>query len=73
MALRLTILKVNLELIHFPFPNPVEWRKPQNEELDDLYSSPTIVRVMNSRRMIWAGHVAHIGQGRCVQGFGEKT
>jgi hypothetical protein len=41
-----------------------EWRKLHNEELRDLYSSPTIVRVIKSRRMRWAGHVARIGEGR---------
>jgi len=34
-----------------------KWRKLHNEELNDLYSSPTIVRVIKSRRMRWAGHV----------------
>jgi hypothetical protein len=43
-----------------------EWRKLHNEELHDLYSSPTIVRVMKSRRMRWAGHVARMGEGRGV-------
>ena len=41
-----------------------EWRKLHNEELSDLYSLPNIVRVVKSRRMRWAGHVAHIGEGR---------
>jgi hypothetical protein len=36
-----------------------EWRKLHNAELNDLYSSPNIVRVIKSRRMKWAGHVAH--------------
>jgi hypothetical protein len=45
---------------------PGEWRKPHNEELHDLRSSPTIVRVIKSRRMRWAGHVACIGVGRGV-------
>jgi hypothetical protein len=40
-----------------------EWRTLHNEELHDLYSSPTIVRVIKSRRMRWAGHVARIGEG----------
>jgi hypothetical protein len=40
------------------------WRKLHNVELHDLYSSPNIVRVIKSRRMRWAGHVARIGEGR---------
>ena len=43
-----------------------EWRKLHNEELRDLYSLPNIVRVVNSRRMRWAGHVALMGEGRGV-------
>jgi hypothetical protein len=35
-----------------------EWRKLRNEELRDLYSSPSIIRMIKSRRMRWAGHVA---------------
>jgi len=35
-----------------------------NEELNDLYSSPNIVRVIKSRRMRWAGHVARMGEER---------
>ena len=42
-----------------------EWRKLHNEELSDLYSLPNIVRVVKSRRMRWAGHVARMGEG-CV-------
>jgi hypothetical protein len=42
------------------------WRKLHNGELHDLYSSPTIVRVIKSRRMRWAGHVALMGEGRGV-------
>ena len=41
-----------------------EWRKLHNEELDDLYSSPNIVRVIKSRRLRWAGHVARMEEGR---------
>ena len=43
-----------------------EWRKLHNEELNDVYSSPNIVRVIKSRRMRWAGHVAHMGERRGV-------
>jgi len=43
-----------------------EWRKLHDEELNDLYSSPNIVRVIKSRRMRWAGHVARRGEGRGV-------
>ena len=43
-----------------------EWRKLQDEELSDLYSLPNIVRVVISRRMRWAGHVARLGEGRGV-------
>jgi hypothetical protein len=40
------------------------WRKLHNDELHDLYSPPNIVRVIKSRRMRWAGHVARMGEGR---------
>ena len=43
-----------------------EWRKLHNEELSNLYSLPNIVRVVKSRRMRWAGHVARIRYGRDV-------
>jgi hypothetical protein len=43
-----------------------EWRKLHKEELSDLYSLPNIVRVVKSRRMKWAGHVARMGEGRSV-------
>jgi hypothetical protein len=38
------------------------WRKLHNEELRDLYSSPSIIRIIKSRRMRWAGHVARMGE-----------
>jgi hypothetical protein len=38
-----------------------EWRRLHNEELNNLYSSPTIIRVIKSRRMRWVGHVACMG------------
>ena len=43
-----------------------EWRRLHNEELNGLYSSPNIVRVIKSRRMRWAGHVARMGEERGV-------
>jgi len=43
-----------------------EWRKLHNEELRDLYSLPNIVRLVKSRRMRWAGHVARMGEGTGV-------
>ena len=43
-----------------------EWRKLHNEELNDWYSSPNIVRVIKSRRMRWAGHVARMGEEKGV-------
>jgi hypothetical protein len=53
------------------------WRKLHNDELHRLYSSPNTVRVIKSRRMRWAGHVARMGEGRggerCSQGFGWES
>ena len=43
-----------------------EWRELHTEELNDLYFSPNIVRVIKSRRMRWAGHVARMGETRGV-------
>ena len=43
-----------------------EWRRLHNEEPNDLYSSPNIVRVIKSRRMRWAWHVARMGEERGV-------
>jgi hypothetical protein len=41
-----------------------EWRRLHNKELNDLSSSPNIIRVIKSRRMRWAGYVARMGEGR---------
>jgi len=43
-----------------------EWRKLHNEELNDLYFSSNIVRVIKSRRIRWAGHVARMGERRGI-------
>jgi hypothetical protein len=45
------------------------WRKLHNDEFHNLYSSPNIVRVIKSRRMKWAGHVAHMEGGEVFTGF----
>ena len=50
-----------------------EWRKLHNEELKDLYSLPNIGRVVKSRRMRWAEHVARMGGERCAQGSSGET
>ena len=51
-----------------------EWRKLHNEELNCLYSSPNIDRVIKSRRIRWAGHVAHMGRGKAYTGgFGGEN
>jgi hypothetical protein len=46
-----------------------KWRKLHNEELNGLYSLPNIVRVIKSRRLRWAGHVARMGRGEVCTGF----
>ena len=47
-----------------------EWRRPHNEELNDLYSSPNIIRLIKSIRMRWAAHVARMGDRRGASGSG---
>jgi hypothetical protein len=49
-----------------------EWRKQHKLELNDVYSSPNIIRVIQSRRMRWAGHVSRMEERR-TQGFGGVT
>jgi hypothetical protein len=41
-----------------------EWRKLHNQELHDLYASPSIIRIIKSQRTRWAGHVARMGEKR---------
>jgi hypothetical protein len=44
-----------------------EWRKLHNDELRDLYSLPSIIRIIKSRRMSWAGYVARMEEsGTCI-------
>jgi hypothetical protein len=45
------------------------WKKLHNEELHNLYSSPSIIRMIKSRRMKLAGHVASIGRREMHKGF----
>jgi hypothetical protein len=45
------------------------WRKPHNEELHNLYSSPSIIRIIKIRRMKWTGHVARMGRRGMHIGF----
>jgi hypothetical protein len=52
---------------------PREEKKLHNKELNDLYSSLNIMRVIKSRRMRWAGHVVRMGGERSLQGFGGQT
>jgi len=49
-----------------------DWRKLHDEELHNLYVSPSIVRVIMSRRMIWAEHAACMRDKKCIQNYGWK-
>ena len=46
-----------------------EWRKLHNEEFNDLYSLPNIVRLIKSRRLRWEGHVTRLGKGEVYIGL----
>jgi hypothetical protein len=50
-----------------------EWRKLHNEKINNIYCSPTIVWVIKSKEIRWAGHVASMGRKRRVKGFDKKT
>jgi hypothetical protein len=50
-----------------------EWRKLHNEEIRDLHSSPSIIRIMKSRRMRWAGHVARMGRRGTLIDYGCES
>jgi hypothetical protein len=50
-----------------------DWRKLHNEELNNLYSSPNIIRMIKSRRMRWAGHVARMGEEECIGNIGGEV
>jgi hypothetical protein len=66
LLLLLFPLRALLRTILWPKRDEVtwEWRKLRNEKLNDLYTSPNVVRVIKSRRMRWAGHVARMGERR---------
>jgi hypothetical protein len=49
------------------------WRKLHNEELHNLYSSPSILRMIKSRRMRWAGHVAEMGRRGMHMGYWQES
>ena len=49
-----------------------EWRRLHNEELNDLFCSPNVIRIMKSRQMWWSGHGTRM-EGECIQGSDGKT
>jgi hypothetical protein len=50
-----------------------KWRRRHDEDLYDLCSLPNITRMVKSRRKRWAGHVAGMGQEKCMRGFGGES
>jgi hypothetical protein len=50
-----------------------DWMKLHNEELNDLYYSRNVIRVIKSRRMTWAGHVARMGGGQANTGYWRRN
>jgi hypothetical protein len=49
------------------------WRKLHNEELPNLYSSPSVIRIIKSRRMTWERYVARMGREGMYMGYGRKA
>jgi hypothetical protein len=68
---RLSIFEKRVLRIYGPKKDEVtgEWRRLHNKELYALYSSPNIIRVIRSRTLRWAGHVARMGRGKAHTGF----
>jgi hypothetical protein len=64
--LRVSENRVLRRIFGHKMEDEVSWRKLHNDELHSLYPSPNIVRVIKSRRMRWAGHVAPMAEGRGV-------
>jgi hypothetical protein len=50
--------------LQLPISEPAIYRKQHNEELHNLYSLPSIIRLIKTRRMMWAGHVTRMGEER---------
>jgi hypothetical protein len=50
-----------------------EWKRLHNDELNDPYSSPNIIQVINSRRMRLDGYITRMGKRECIQDFGGET
>jgi len=48
-----------------------EWTRLDNEDLNDLYFTPSVIRVIKSRKMGWSGYVARMGEGRGAYGCHE--
>jgi hypothetical protein len=51
----------------------LKWRELHDEELRDFYSSPSIIRVIKSRKVRWAGHVARMGEEECMPVIGGRA
>jgi hypothetical protein len=49
------------------------WRRLHNEELCNLHTSPSNIRMIRFWRMRWIGHAAHMGDDKCIQNFGQNT